>query len=271
LVLEDATVISVHDSAIGEPAETSAIMEKRIKDLEVGESLIFPGTVKDHSILYEIIREPKDHYTFTIINTGDDERGSENRGKSLFSRLMGDNKDRYTHKSYSVSGSALDAKFLEKIVPSKTENKFTSVLIRELDQALLGQGKVQDGRFHKRQKRGNCSAKAPASWLKGELMRKLGPEKGEALYLQFKHSRAQNNYENLSKLRTEVPQPLLAKTYSNRTYETPPVPGQLLPKVTQERPATKQELDEAFRSLNQNVTSIFSKWDDKVKKTEKFL
>jgi hypothetical protein len=275
--LQGAAVISEHDTAYEsawideKPTKTSQVMKNQIENLKVGESLVFPGTVENHSILYEVIRESKDCYTFTIINTGADEKEWWNR-KSFFSKWSSNSKDYYAHKSYSVSASALDTKFLEMITPGKTTDKPTSVLIGELDQALLKRGgKTQFGRMHKPQKRGNCSAKAPASWLKGELMRKLGPEKGKALYLKFKLFRAQKNYKNLLQLADEVPQELVAKAYSNRTYEKPFHPGEVPTKVTQEIPATQKELDEAFFSLDTNVTSIFSKWQAKSSAMEKFL
>lgn len=269
--LQQALSIAVCDSSAGS-RKASEKMKKAIDNLKEGESLIFPGSSKasigegGHAFLYEIIREPEGRFTFTIINTGDDEKEHRDR-KPLASKVstwFGSNSRKYAHKSYLVPASALDANFLETITPSETENIRTPQLIKQLHQSLSSKKEVksQFGRLHNPQKRQSCPAKAPASWLKGELSRHFNEQDANALYLQFKLFRAENNYKRLEELKNNVPPEQLAKIYSRPNTEK----GDFKEKsnVPQKRPATKKELADDFNLLDKAVKDTFSKWEKKL-------
>ncbi len=265
--LQEALSIEEFDASLKSSVKTAERMEEKIHNLPIGDSLIFQGCGVGHSILYEIIRESKDLFSFTIINTGDDEKDCLKRKPPGFSGFFV-SRDRYGHKSFHVPCSILDVQFLQTIIPRNTKGTLAPDLVRQIDQSLTERGgKCTLGRLHLPQQRRSCSAKAPASWLKGELMRQLGPEKGKALYLQFKLFRAKNNYAHLLHLKNNVSQEHLKKAYSKRVYakKTDPREKGIL---ILETPATDEELVNHFKDLHTAVMATFAKWEKKSKSIE---
>ncbi len=248
-------------------ADHAKTMEFKIKSLQVGESCLFLGGTGSHAVIYEVIRKSANCCEFTIINTGDDEDGAKNRKPNHYSRIFMD-ADQYCHKSYLVSPAVLNSEFLLKLIDPMDQFVAMGDVVGEIDKHLkANRAQFQLGRLHRFQERGSCAAKSPASWFKGELIRKFGVEKGKALYLQFKHFRAEKNYKAILKLENEVPRDHFRNAYSERVYKEGKnryEPREVIKKM----PATESKLKKCLTELHTTAAQVIHTWGEKAQKAK---
>jgi hypothetical protein len=239
--------------------EQAKMMEGKIQNLQIGESCLFLGGTATHAVIYEIIRESKECCLFTIINTGADEKGAKNRKP----RELPADSSQYAHKSYLVKSKVLDHNFLVKLIQPKDQRIGMADVVENINHHLKGKGaEPRLGRLHQSQERGSCAAKSIASWLKGELIRRLGPEKGVALHLQLKHFRAKRNFNAILKLENEIPIEHFQDAYGKRVYKENKnsYEEKILISKT---PATKLELSNYMKDLHLTAGQVIHFWQAK--------
>jgi hypothetical protein len=163
--------------------ELAKKIQKDIAEMPIGTSYVIPGGSKGHGFLYEVVRISKDKYYFTIINTGDDSITRE--------RIRTIQKDGrislYADKGYVTSASSLNVDFFKSIMITSTYERPAFIVLGRIDDHFAkNNAKWKHGRVHHGQSRGNCGYKSLNRYVSGFLTDALGPEKGEALYRQFK-------------------------------------------------------------------------------------
>ena len=228
-------------------------MRRQIENLSVGESCFFAGGGKNHAFVYEVVKLDDTHYSFTVINTGEDEsksRISKKRNRSALYKARHDiSSSAYEHLSYKMPLSALSPQFLKSISLSTTTNTPTPQVIGQISNHLDHQKDVvrQRGRLHQPQNSTNCTAKSLMSLLHGDLMRNLGETEGKALFLQIKKFRGQRNYHALIELLDATPSAALMEIY--------------------EEVSTDQELKRELELTHREAQSVVTRWSKKAAKT----
>jgi hypothetical protein len=158
-------------------------IQNGIAKMPIGSSLVIPGGSVGHAFLYEVVRLSKDKYFFTIVNTGED----QDFGDRVKSYKKNGQVDLYADKGYVTSASSLNVEFFKSILITSTEELSTVEVLKHLDNYFAQNGATpKQGRVHHEQARGNCTFKSLNRYLFGFLMDALGPDKGNALYKQFK-------------------------------------------------------------------------------------
>lgn len=212
--LENATQLE-RDQRV-KPQETAEKVRKQIEQLKDGEALLLSGGTKRHAIVYEVRRKNED-YIFTIINTGDDEIGKEQRNGQLdpMPREHGEHKQlRYAHKAYLCSLSALDIEFIEQILPIQSDKLIAADHYQNVSQMMARRNASPIyGRLHHLQGGNSCALKSISSWLKGDLMIQFGDERGKALHAQFQVFRAEKRIAEMKEFEKENSE-LVGQIYS---------------------------------------------------------
>ena len=245
--------------------DVAKAVESEIKKLGIGQSMVFLGGTEGHGVVFEVIRNSDSNYSFTIINTGDDESGYYNRQRTDFLGILFADNNHYAHKSYLVDSATLNAGFLTRLINAKALRGSMGAVVSLIDQYFIANGaKPQLGRLHQPQNRGSCAAKANSSWLKGELIRQLGKEKGISLYLQFKCFRATKNLNAVLRLENEVPKEHFKNALGHRTYK--PKKSRYEEKVLlQKTPASELELSKSLKEMHLVAEGVISRWSAKAK------
>lgn len=198
------------------PQETAEKIRKQIEQLKDGEALFLSGGTKRHAIVYEVRRKNED-YIFTIINTGDDEIGKEQRNGQWdpMPREHGQHKQlRYAHKAYLCSLSALDMEFIEQILPIQSDKFIAADHYQNMSRMMaLRNAWPIYGRLHHQQGGQSCALKSISSWLKGDLVIQFGDERGKALHAQFQVFRAEKRIAEMKEFEKENPE-LVRQIYS---------------------------------------------------------
>lgn len=244
--LENATQLE-RDQRV-KPQETAEKVRKQIEQLKDGEALLLSGGTKRHAIVYEVRRKNED-YIFTIINTGDDEIGKEQRNGQLdpMPREHGEHKQlRYAHKAYLCSLSALDIEFIEQILPIQSDKLIAADHYQNISQMMARRNALPIyGRLHHQQGGNSCALKSISSWLKGDLMIQFGDEKGKALHSQFQVFRAEKRIAEMKEFEKENSE-LVRQIYSAASTE------ELQQKIEMRELAVQQVLEKRRRKAGQH-------------------
>lgn len=179
----------------------SEIMCIKIADLKEGESLVFPGgymgtsgQMSGHAILYEVIAEPNQKYTFLINNTGNG---------------IGHHKTNTTSKrTHQLEYRNLDAQDLNddfwssicklKKNPKRDVHEIYAFLDKKLNKK--NRNKVSSRQI-KYQRTGICAWKSVSTWVHGKMAPGLKPKQRrpheEMMYYRCKKNMIEKKIQDL--------------------------------------------------------------------------
>lgn len=178
----------------------SEIMCIKIADLKEGESLVFPGgyigtseKMRGHAILYEVIAEPHQKYTFLINNTGN---GIGNHKTSYFLKRT----HQLEYRNLDIKD--LDTDFWSSICKLRDQTRNVNEIYEFLDKKLnKHNGNKVSSRRIKFQRTGICAWKSVSTWVHGKMAPGLKTKKRrpheEIIYYRCKKNWIEKKIQDL--------------------------------------------------------------------------